>query len=496
MKTTPKKHQREDFENSKDKEAWAHFHEVGCGKTLSALLQAVYLYKGGEIDAMLVVAPPNVHENWITDEMPKHMPDDVPWTGHVYHAGKAKSKKAQQEWRRMFDEPFPVLVITYQAMRTTRGKNDGPKIWVGKDLVKRFLKKRKCFYVGDESHRFKTPGAKITKIIVSSGKHAKHKRILSGTSVTNSPFDVYSQVKFLDPTFWPRHDFGSYQSFKTTFGVFKEVTFFQKKTGQEKAFQQLIYYRNLDYLCKILKEISDRHLTSEVLDLPERTFTRRYFEPSAEQKRMYKDLAKDFYTFIEESDEMITTQLAITRMVRFQQLLSGFLVRDIEEGGGKILLRDNPRLDCLLDILENEVPAPKKVIIWCRFRFDIDCVMGKLGEAAVRFDGAVNTDDRLANRRRFESDPDCRFFVSNPAAGGTGLTLNSARTVIYYTNSFNLEHWLQSLGRNYRVGQMGTVLVMNILARGLPFDGNLLTRLRSKHKMLSKVMGDELVTWI
>jgi len=485
LKTSPKKHQKEDFENSKDQLGWAHFWEVGTGKTYAALLQAEHLYHKGEVDAMLVVAPPNVHENWITDEMPKHMPDDIPWTGHVYHAGKAKSKKAQQEWRRMMDEPFPVFVITYNAMRTIRGKNDGSKMWVGKALARRFLDKRKVFYVCDESHRAKTPGAKITKIIVSSGKWAKHKRILSGTCITNSPFDVYSQVKFLDPGFWPRHGYGSYQSFKTEFGVFKEMKL------KDRAFQQLIYYRNLDHLHKILQEISDHHLTSEVLDLPERTFTRRYFEPSAEQKRMYKDLAKDFYTWIDEQ-EMITTQLAITRMVRFQQLLSGFIERDVEEGGGKILLKENPRLDCLADILENEVPAPKKVIIWARFRFDIDQIMDKLGGEAVRFDGAVNVEDRLTNRRRFADDSECRFFVANPAAAGTGLTLNSAQTVIYYTNSFNLEHRIQSLGRNHRIGQTGTVLVMDLLAKGLPFDGNMLTRLKSKTKMLATIMGDEL----
>lgn len=120
----------------------------------------------------------------------------------------------------------------------------------------------------------------------------------------------------------------------------------------------------------------------------------------------------------------------------------------------------------------------------------------QLGSEAVRFDGAVSTEDRLINRRRFKDDPECRFFVANPAAAGTGLTLNSAQTVIYYTISFNLEHWLQSLGRNHRIGQMGTVLVINLLARGLPFDGNQLTRLKSKTKMLAVVMGDELRSWI
>ena len=99
---------------------------MGVGKSWMGIRQAEYLYHKGEIDAVIVVAPPSVHEMWVTEQFPEH--SALPWTGHVYHASKAKTVKAQQEWRRMMTEPFPVFVITYQAFRTTRGKNDGPKI--------------------------------------------------------------------------------------------------------------------------------------------------------------------------------------------------------------------------------------------------------------------------------------------------------------------------------------------------------------------------------
>ena len=495
FKTTPRAHQADSFERWKDIMAAAHFWEMGVGKSWMAINQAAYLYYKGEIDAMLVIAPPTVHENWISDELLKHMPRDVPWSGHIYYSSKARNRSSQRELKAMFSEEFPVLTMTYPAVRTKRSRNDKRGALIGKDLLKKFLVERRVFFVLDESQRIKTPGRQTTRTITTLSKHADHKRILSGTCITNTPWDVFTQLRFLDPTFLPRKGFGSYESFKTTFGVFKEIKF-SKGDGRPHSFPKLIYLRNLDYLRDLLKEISDRYTTDEVLDLPERTFSRRYFDPSGEQKRMYSEMKGNFFTFVEDSEEMITSSLAMTRLIRFQQILSGFVERDAMEGGGKIPLSSNPRLSCLEDILENDVAPGEKVIIWARFRYDIDQIMKLLQGKAVRFDGAVKETDRLATRRQFQQDPECLYFVANPAAGGVGITLNEAKTVVYYTNSFNLEDRLQSQARNYRIGQTGTVNVIDIIARRCHIDGHLLSRLSAKYIMLSKVMGDEIKEWI
>jgi SNF2 family DNA or RNA helicase len=486
FKTPPRPHQAEDFERAKDEAAWGHFWGVGAGKSWMGVNQAALLYRKGEIDAMLVVAPSSVHEMWISEQIAEHMPDDIPWTGHIYFSSRARTKKFQRELKAMFKEKFPILVITYPACRTSRGKNDKRGTVVGKDLVMKFLKERKVFFCADESQFMKTPGAKITKMLTAASRYAKHKRIFSGTSITNSPFDIYSQLRFLDGSFWPRKGFGSYQSFKTTFGEFEEMRL------ADRRFQRLKGYKNLDYLREIIKDISDHHTTEEVLDLPERTFTKRFFDPSPEQRRMYKDLQRDFYTFLDEQDDLITTQLVITRLVRFQQLLSGFIETD--EGGFQ-RLSSNPRLALLEDILENEIPG-KKAIIWAKFKEDISQICGKMGDAAVRFDGSVKETDRLEARMRFKKDPKCLYFVANPAAGGTGLTLNEANVTIYYNNSFNLAQRLQSEGRNHRMGQTGTVLVIDLLARGLGIDWHILQRLREKREMIDTVFGHEVREWI
>lgn len=486
FKTPPRPHQAEDFERAKRHRAWGHFWGMGCGKSWMGINHAAYLFRAGRIDAMLVIAPPSVHENWITDEIPAHMPDDIPWTGHVYYSSRVRTLKTQRELRGMFSETFPILVMTYPACRTDKGKNDKRGILVGKDLVMKFLKERKVFFCADESQFFKTPGAQITKMLTAASRYAEHKRIFSGTSITNSPFDIYSQIRFLDGTFWPRKGFGSYQSFKTTFGEFEEMVL------ADRRFMRLKSYKNLDYLRKLITDISDHHTTEEVLDLPERTFTKRFFDPSPEQRRMYKDLQRDFFTFLEAQGEVITTQLVITRLVRFQQILSGFVETD---EGGLQRLHANPRLVLLKDILENEVPG-QKVIIWANYKEEISQICTFLGDKAVRFDGEIKETERGEQKRRFKEDPSCLYFVANPAVGGTGLTLNEARVTIFFSLTFNLGNMLQAMGRNYRIGQHGTVLVIFLMARGLGIDYHKAQRLREKKEMADTVLGDEVRGWI
>lgn len=498
MKTTPRDHQSESFERTRGLREWAHFWEMGTGKTWMGIAQAEELYKRGEIDALLVIAPPSVHEMWVTDELPKHAPD-IPWTGYVYFASNAKTKKSQQKWRRMLEDKFPVFVVAYSAFTTKRGKNDGPEIWMGKDLIKRFLKKRRCLYILDESQRCKTPNIRLTKAAVASGQYAEHKRILSGTPITNSPFDVWSQINFLDPTFWARKGFGSLHSFKTTFGAFKTcVRQVVGKGGKmiAKEFPLLLYYRNLDYLAQLLGDISDRVRTEEVLDLPERTFMKRYFKASPEQKKLYKQMQQEYFAFLEDGVEMISAPLAITRLQYFQKILSGYITLDKFDGGDVVPLKTNPRLDCLKDLLKEEVPPGEKVIIWAAFDYDVDVIMEALGDRAVQFDGRVKDTDRGEVLKRFREDQDAWYLVSKACCGGTGLTLNEARNVVYYTNTYMLADRLQSQARNYRLGQTGTVRVWDLVCEDLGSDKKLVRRLRDKREMQATVMRDELKEWI
>jgi SNF2 family DNA or RNA helicase len=157
----------------------------------------------------------------------------------------------------------------------------------------------------------------------------------------------------------------------------------------------------------------------------------------------------------------------------------------------------NPRVTALMEALE-EISG--KVIIWARFVDDIKIILTTLraeyGEkSVVAYYGEVSDDNRVANVKAFQEDPQVRFFVGNQQAGGTGLTLTAASTVIYYTNDFSLENRLQSEDRAHRIGQKNNVTYIDIEAGGT-VDTKIINALRTKRDVASLITNDPITTWL
>ena len=480
FKTTPFAHQLAEFERSKDDLARGIFWQMGCGKSKLTIDTAAHKFFMGQIDAMLVIAPNGVHQNWITDELPAHLPNDIPLKAHAYVSKSAATKWHKKACEELVEfKGLSFLAMSYEAFMTGEGRR----------TAERLLHERKVFYVLDESHKIKTPGAKRTKSIVASGRRAAHKRILTGTPVTNSPFDCYAPIKFLDEGFWKARNFASFEAFKTYFGVWEQRI--NGATGQR--FNQVVSYKNLDQLSRLVAEISSRVTKEQVLDLPAKLYQKRLFNLSDEQQRAYDRLRDDFLLFL-ESGETVTAPLVVVRLLRLQQICCGYLPVDDPEGGSARLERfpSNPRLESLMDLLED---VAGKAIVFARFRADVDQVMEKLGTEAVRYDGAVGEEDRLRARRRFQNDADIRFFVGNPAVAGTGLTLHAASTVIFYSNSFSLEQRLQAEDRAHRIGQTRNVTYVDLVAQGT-VDAKIVRALRNKQDIARQITGDEVREWL
>jgi len=460
--------------------AWGHFHEQGTGKTKTTIDTAAQLADQKLIDGILVVAPPGVHRNWIVEEMPKHWPHDAPEAElFCWYSDKADAKwfqKAYTEFKK--HDGFKVFSISYDAMQTKRGKKAA---WD-------FLRKHERMYVLDESARIKSPGAKRTRTAIASSVYAPYRRLLTGTPVANSPFDVYSQVRFLDPEFWIRElGLGSFAAFKSHFAEFVQV---QLQTGGK--FNKLVAYRNLDQLNEVLKKISDRILKEDVLDLPEKLYSVSNLELTHAQKQHYRSV-KDEFMMLLDSGELITAEMAIVRLLRLQQITSGFVSVD-DKVVPIVPLKKNPRVNLLKEHL-SDLPHPS--IVWARFQYDIDAAAEASRMAGRR---PVTYDGRTSETARGEAldamkNGDADDFIANPAAAGEGLTIIEAKSTFYYSNSFNLTHRLQSEDRNHRIGQNQSVIYTDLIAENT-IDGYILNALRAKREVANTVLGDEIKEWL
>ncbi len=491
-KTRQLEHQRAHFEEHARKAAFAILWEQGTGKTKEAIDEIGLLLSEGAVEAIVLVAPNGVHRNWLTDELPKHMPDELfaSLHPHIWQTEKAGTKWHQRKVERMLaSNGVPMLIFSYDGFMTEKGKKAAWSL----------LSKRKCLYILDEAHHIKTPGAKKTKSILASSRYAPIRRILTGTPVSVGPFDLYSQLKFIDEHIWDEIGCSTFQAFKTFFGVWEKG--YNRKLGRE--YPVLVEYRNLHILNKILDRVSSRVLKDDVLDLPPKLYTNRYYEMTSQQAEIYERLKEEF--MYDHGDGRITNaSLAIVRLLRFQQVLCGYLPFEDENGdmGVEIIPGGNPRLDCLHEAIED---LPHQAIIWARFTKDIDLIIDRIvgdGKKVSRYDGRC-TDADLERAKQAFNKGETDFFVGNPAMGSEGLTLIGAKSAIYYNNTFRFIHRLQSEDRCHRMGQEGVVheghglgvLYTDLICQD-SVDEHYIRNLLAKQDVASKITGDQLKDWL
>lgn len=479
----PFEHQEIHLGDYWEEPAWGLLWEQGTAKTKPVIDTAVMLYLNGKIDGMVVIAPPGVERNWKSDEFPKHLPVEVSLETRieVFLTKRSKTKYHSEDMAQLVKHKgFAVLLMSYNAFMTE----------VGKKVIWKFLRHRRCLYVLDESHNIKNPAGKRSRAIVKSSKYAPFRRILTGTPVAVGPFDLYSQIKFLDNHFWERKGIYTFSAFKKTFGVWLTAEAVLAQTGIDPGFDRLIEYKDIPLLKKWLAEISDRKLKEDVLDLPSKLYSKRYMEMDPGQKAIYEEI-KSEYMYEFDDGQVIDADLALVRLLRLQQITCGYVPSETEEPV-RLLGNKNPRLKVMEDISSG---IHHQAIVWARFREDINQIMDLLGKKAVRYDGSIDGDEAERNKEAFQAG-DVQWFVGTAQKGGPGLTLHMAKTTVYYSNSFKLIDRLQSEDRNHRAGMDDQpVNYIDIICPD-SVDEHIVENLKGKVDIASQITGDELRSWI
>tara|TARA_R100000388_G_scaffold690_1_gene1122 strand:- start:439 stop:951 length:513 start_codon:yes stop_codon:yes gene_type:complete len=165
---------------------------------------------------------------------------------------------------------------------------------------------------------------------------------------------------------------------------------------------------------------------------------------------------------------------------------------------GEVKYLKNNRVNELLNILE-EIDG--KVIIWAIYRHDIKEITKLIGErygeqSVESYFGDTPDSERQNIVTRFQDrNDDLRFFVGNPKTGGYGLTLTASHTVVYYSNSYDLETRLQSEDRAHRISQTKKVTYIDLMSEGT-VDEFIIKNLRGKINLANKVLGEDLKKWL
>ena len=472
FKTQPYEHQLKALTMSWDKEYFAYFMEMGTGKSKVLIDNIAMLYDKGKINGALIVAPKGVVGTWYLNQIPDHLPDHIEHKNVLWKPNITRKQNLRLKSLFETGTDLHILIMNVEAFSTTKGC----------EFAKKFLDSHRTLMAVDESTTIKNPDAKRTKNICNLSILSKYRRILTGSPVTKSPLDLYKQCDFLKEELLGH---GSYYTFRTRYAIMKTANF------GGKSVQIVVGYRNLDELSEKLRPFSYRVLKDDCLDLPDKIYMKRTVQLSSEQKKVYEQMKQ--MALAEMNGKMMSTATVLTQLMRLHQITCGHFTAD----DGSIQKIKSNRLDELMDVLE-EIEG--KVVIWAHYQNDVETIVEHLKKkygdnSIVDYYGRTRPENRQSNIDKFQKDEGCRFFIGTPATGGYGITLTQASNVIYYSNGYDLEKRMQSEDRAHRIGQKKTVTYVDIIAEDT-VDTKIVKSLRKKINIASKVMGEELKSWI
>lgn len=474
FKTTPFAHQLEALEKGLMKPYFAYFMEMGTGKTKVAIDNMGYLFECGLVEAALIVAPNSVYMNWSNVEIPLHLPDRIPrvievWVNinRMVGAGVPPMRSLGQFTSVENYGKLKILCINSEAFSRDKAVK----------MASLFLSEfKKSIMIVDESTSIKNLKAKRTKNIINVGKHAKYRRILSGMPISQGPLDFYSQCEFLEKGVL---GYKSYITFSRRYSQTQRVNY------GGRAFDKVVGYQNIDELQDKVASFSYRATKEDCLDLPPKVYTRLNVPMTLEQNRVYKQLKEDAVAAFE--DGIVTTPQVITQLVKLHQICCGFIKTD----EGEVIELENKRLETLLELLGR---TTGKVIIWSRYLHNIHEIKAALDkeygtEASCTLYGEVPAKRREELVREFQRpDSPLKYFISQTATGGFGITLTQARTVVYYSNDYNLEVRAQSEDRAHRSGQTGSVTYVDIVTPD-SVDELIIKALSNKKQLVDEILN-------
>ena len=473
FKTKPFAHQLKALEMSWDKKVFAYFMEMGTGKSKVLIDNMSILYDKGLINGALIIAPKGVYKNWFDSEIPTHMADHIEKTIVLWESTTSKTK--EKELNTLFKSSYDlhILIMNVEALSTKKGKQ----------FAEKFLSCHKTLMAIDESTTIKNPSAIRTKTIIGLGDKVTYKRILTGSPVTKSPLDLFTQCYFLDP--WLL-DHQSYYTFKTRYAITKQINV------SGRMVQIVVGYRNLPELSEKLKPFSHRVLKDDCLDLPPKTYMKRTIQLTEEQKKVYKQMKEIALATL--NGKLTTTHNVITQLMRLHQITCGHFKSD----DGQVQKIASNRLDELIDVLSE---MEGKAVIWAHYRYDIEVIVEAIkkeygDKSVVTYYGDTTTEDRQkAIKLIQDKDSAVRFIVGTPQTGGYGITLTGASTMIYYSNGYDLEKRQQSEARIDRIGQEKPMTYIDIIAEDT-VDEKIVKALRTKVNIATQIMGEDLKEWI
>ena len=416
--------------------------DMGLGKTIQAIAAAEILSKTAGIRRVLVISPTSLKHQW----------------------------KSEIE---RFTDRSSLIIEGLQTQRTRLYREDSFFKLTNYDVVHRDHELindwQPDLIVLDEAQRIKNWQTRIAQCI--KRLESPYAMVLTGTPLENRLEELYSIVEFVD-----------------RFRLGPMFRFLDRHQHVDEN-GRVVGYRRLNDISETLAPILVRRTKDKVLDqLPGRIDKRMFVPMTREQLDHHEENRQTVvrivakwrkYGYLREADQL-RMRIALQNMR--MSCNSTYLLDQSSDHGHKA----DELTDLLAEVLED--PKAKVVIFsqWTRMHKIVADRLQRAGLGYVLFHGGVPSPKRKELVDRFKNDPDCRLFLSTDA-GGVGLNLQNASTVVILDQPWNPAVLEQRIGRVHRMGQKNPVLIIHLIAEGT-IEHGMLDLLSFKKSMFSGVL--------
>lgn len=418
------------------------FDEQGSGKTVMTIASFDILKQMGQVDGMIVVCPKSMVSEWPKD-IERFLPNE-------YKIVLAEGDR-RQKYEAAFQD-FDVLVTNYEGVETM--------------LVSLMASasNRKFLLAIDESYYLKNSESFRSDSAAKLRSKCHRCFVLCGTPAPNSAHDLVNQFDLADLGF--------------TFGGFK-------KSKDPAA--------DWDKIASLVdtKGVFIRRLKTEILQhVPEKNFHVIRVDLVGKQALMYEQARSD----LELELKNLNNETFKKRLVTYFQRRAALLQICTCPGAIDPTLSETPAKYQVLDsLLEDLISRGRKVIIWSFYKRSLDEIQNRYSKYnPVRVDGSISSSLRKDAVRLFQEDPKTMLFIGNPAAAGAGITLHAAYDAIYLSYSNQAAHYLQSLDRIHRRGQVADEVNYYLLICKNTIEETEVVRLRGKEIRQHDLLGDHI----
>lgn len=434
------------FEKGK---AVALLADMGTGKSMMTIAITGTLEADKGVKKMLVVCPKSIVGVW-EDEFRKFA--DYRYALTVLDGTMEKKRSS---FNYMQGAALQIIVVNYESC------------W---RLETEITKWNPDLIVCDESSKIKTPSASQSKALHRLGRQSKYNIILTGTPITGSPLDIFSQYKFLDDSI-----------FGTSFYLFRNR--YAILGGYQN--RMIVGYRHLDELVEKVHSIAFRIKIEDAIDLPPFIDETRAITLEPKAQSLYRMLEQDCYAELANGE--VTARNVLTQLLRLAQCTGGFIRDDIK---GEAQQVSGAKLDALEDIIDTCLDEEKKVVVFARFVPEIEAIAAMLKKKKIGYAliyGA--TTDRADQVKKFQEAPEVKVFIGQLQTTGMGLTLTAANVAVFYSLDFSYANYEQSRARIHRIGQKQKCLYIHLVGKGT-VDEKILNALKHKGD-IAKIMVDD-----